>query len=304
MKTNPIITLSNSGFKIANKVWAIPNTYSLTIQSNASGTASSDAMIGTQNYSTNLYAIPNEGYRFSSWNVTGGSIVDNKFIFGNVDATIEPVFEEAPPYPTDYQYLKFSYANNDAYTALNNAIAERGFTAVDSGTYIICKIPNETTYVSFGYSIGSQKYYGCEDWFLPYVTNTTGLFEWTPLTSIPDNFWGLSATQNLGRAFNCLQTQDGGLLEVKSFDGLINVEEFEYAFYENPYTLSLPTAFAPHTFEKCNHFNGCFASVTASNNMAPFAEHCNSACTASYVDKTTNLASCPDMSEFNALGWS
>ena len=94
MKTNPIITLSNSGFKIANKVWSIPNTYSLTIQSNASGTASSDAMIGTENYSTTLYAIPNEGYRLSSWNVTGGSVVDDKFIFGTSDAYVEPVFEE------------------------------------------------------------------------------------------------------------------------------------------------------------------------------------------------------------------
>lgn len=94
MKTNPIITLSNSGFKIANKVWSLPNTYSLTIQSNASGTASSDALIGTENYSTTLYVIPNEGYRLSSWNVTGGSVVDDKFIFGTSDAVIEPVFEE------------------------------------------------------------------------------------------------------------------------------------------------------------------------------------------------------------------
>lgn len=94
MKTNPIITLNNSGFKITNKVWAIPNTYSLTIQSNASGTASSDSMIGTQNYSTNLYAMPEEGYRLSSWNVTGGSVTNNVFTFGNADATIEPVFEE------------------------------------------------------------------------------------------------------------------------------------------------------------------------------------------------------------------
>lgn len=94
MKTNPVITIANSGFKITNKVWAIPNTYSLTIQSNASGTASSDAMIGTENYSTTLYAMPEEGYRLNSWNVTGGSVTNNVFTFGNADATIEPVFEE------------------------------------------------------------------------------------------------------------------------------------------------------------------------------------------------------------------
>lgn len=305
MKTNPIITLNNSGFKIANKVWSIPNTYSLTIQSNASGTASSDAMIGTQNYSTTLYAIPNEGYRLNSWNVTGGSVVDDKFIFGTSDATIEPVFEEWS-YPTDYQYLKFSYSNNDAYTALNNAINSKGFTAVDSGDYIVCKIPNETTYVSFGHDVqGSNRLYGCADWYLPYVTNTTALFEWTSLTSIPDNFWGLSATKNLGRAFNCLQTQGAGLREIKSFDGLINVENCEYLMYQNPYETTLPTAFEPHTFEKCKSFYGSFNSVTVNSNMVPFAQHCNSACTGINAGgKTTQIRTCPDLSEFKALGWS
>lgn len=111
MKTNPIITLSNSGFKIANKVWALPNTYSLTIQSNASGTASSDALIGTENYSTTLYAIPNEGYRLNSWNVTGGSVVDDKFIFGTSDAVIEPVFEEWS-YPI---YSGLTYGTSGSY---------------------------------------------------------------------------------------------------------------------------------------------------------------------------------------------
>lgn len=94
MITNPIITLANSGFKLANKVWTLPNVYSLTVQSNASGTASSDAMIGTENYSTNLYATPAEGYRLSGWNTTGGTVNNNVFTFGNDDATIEPVFEE------------------------------------------------------------------------------------------------------------------------------------------------------------------------------------------------------------------
>ena len=103
MKTNPIITLSNSGFNIANKVWSIPNTYSLTIQSNASGTASSDALIGTENYSTTLYAIPNEGYRLDTWNVTGGTVTNNIFTFGNTDAIVEPVFS-VPTGPTPHTF--------------------------------------------------------------------------------------------------------------------------------------------------------------------------------------------------------
>lgn len=71
--------------------------YSLTINQSISGTASSDALIGTPNYQTNLYATPNEGAQLSGWNVTGGTITNNIFTFGNADATIEPVFQEYVP---------------------------------------------------------------------------------------------------------------------------------------------------------------------------------------------------------------
>lgn len=126
MNTNPIITLSNSGFKIANKVWALPNTYSLTIQSNASGTASSDALIGTENYSTTLYAIPNEGYRLNSWNVTGGSVVDDKFIFGTSDASVEPVFAEVViPVDMDFIYQAKDFDGTKIHNkALNSTFGD------------------------------------------------------------------------------------------------------------------------------------------------------------------------------------
>ena len=71
--------------------------YSLTINQSISGTASSDALIGTPDYKTNLYATPNEGAQLSGWNVTGGTITNNIFTFGNADATIEPVFKEYVP---------------------------------------------------------------------------------------------------------------------------------------------------------------------------------------------------------------
>lgn len=101
MLTNPIYTIANSGLKIqefgttAEKTLRFnENVYSLTINPSPSGTASSDAMIGTENYQTNLYATPLEGARLSGWNVTGGTITNNIFTFENSDAIVEPVFEE------------------------------------------------------------------------------------------------------------------------------------------------------------------------------------------------------------------
>lgn len=96
MKTNPIYTIQNSGLEWSNnKLLNIPsNVYSLTISPSTSGTASSDCTIGTENYQTKLYATPSAGCQLSGWNVTGGSVQDNVFTFGNTDATVEPVFEE------------------------------------------------------------------------------------------------------------------------------------------------------------------------------------------------------------------
>ena len=137
MKTNPIITLSNSGFKIANKVWSLPNVYSLTIQSNASGTASSDDIVGTENYQTNLYATPIPGAKLSGWNVTGGSVVDNKFTFGTSDATIEPVFEDQ----TYIQYSGFTYGTSGYYGQTIDPDPGRGkhltatYIQVEGGTW-------------------------------------------------------------------------------------------------------------------------------------------------------------------------
>ena len=207
--------------------------------------------------------------------------------------------EPTPPYPTDYQYLKFNYSNDTIKGTIINAINNKGFSAEENDGIITCKIPNSTYYVSFGNSINNNGTYGCVDWYLPYVTNTTALFEWTPLTSIPDNFWGLSATKNIGRGFNCLWVRGGNLSEVKSFDGLVNLENFEYAFYENHIPITFPTAFAPDTFSKTTGFYGCFDSVTATNNMVPFATQCTAA-----TNKNTRIASCPDLTEFRALGWS
>lgn len=96
MKTNPIYTIANSGLKLpVNKVLYLnENVYSLTINPSISGTASADANIGTQNYQTNLYATPMQGKILSGWNVTGGTVTNNIFTFGNSDAIVEPVFEE------------------------------------------------------------------------------------------------------------------------------------------------------------------------------------------------------------------
>lgn len=113
MKSNPIYTIANSGLKIpGNKVLGVNgNVYSLTINPSTSGTATSDATIGTQNYQTNLYATPMQGTKLSGWNVTGGTVVDNIFTFGNSDAVIEPVFEEQ----LYVIYQGLTYGTNGSY---------------------------------------------------------------------------------------------------------------------------------------------------------------------------------------------
>lgn len=124
MKTKPIVTLNSSGMTFANKAWAMPNIYSLSVLSNASGTATSDAMIGTENYQTNLYVTPAAGTKLSGWNVTGGTVANNVFTFGNSDATIEPVFEEATT------ALLYSDLDEVIYSAIN-----KQFTVTDVSNY-------------------------------------------------------------------------------------------------------------------------------------------------------------------------
>lgn len=309
MKTNPIYTIQNSGLKWSNnKLLNIPsNVYSLTISTSTSGTASSDCTIGTENYQTKLYATPSEGCQLSGWNVTGGTITNNIFTFGNEDATIEPIFEESM-YPTDYQYLLI---DNVPSTGLNPNLVNYGISAEETQDGCYIKFPNSFTGREANYFgrdfLGLKNQNGfkfaIKDWFLPYATNLTGFMEWTPLTGIPDDFYGLSACTNLGRGFNCLHAAGGGFSSINSFDGLVSIENAEYMFYQLGNNISFPQTFAEHTFEKCYRFAGCFYSITASTNMAPFAIHCNSACTATSVNKTTNLASAPDISTFRALGW-
>ena len=94
MLSNPIYTISNSGLLIPGPF------YSLTVTSMGNGVVSSDALIGNNGYTTNLYAIPNAGYRLSGFETNYGTVTNNSYTFSNNDAIVSAYFEEqAGPTP-------------------------------------------------------------------------------------------------------------------------------------------------------------------------------------------------------------
>lgn len=70
------------------------NWYEVTMNTATSGSASIDKSIGSNGMTATLSANPIQGATLSGWDVTGGSVQNNIFTFGNTDATITPVFME------------------------------------------------------------------------------------------------------------------------------------------------------------------------------------------------------------------
>lgn len=100
MISNPIYTISNSGLLIPGPF------YSLTVTSMGNGEVSSDALIGNNGYTTNLYAIPNAGYRFSGFETNYGTVTNDKYTFSNNDAIVSAYFEEqAGPTPHSFTIM-------------------------------------------------------------------------------------------------------------------------------------------------------------------------------------------------------
>jgi hypothetical protein len=58
------------------------------------GEVSSDALIGNNGYTTNLYAIPNAGYKFSGFETNYGTVTNDSYTFSNNDAIVSAYFEE------------------------------------------------------------------------------------------------------------------------------------------------------------------------------------------------------------------
>jgi len=229
MKTNPIITLANSGFKIANKVWSIPNTYTLTIQSNASGTASSDATIGTENYSTNLYATPDEGYRLNSWNVTGGSVSNNVFTFGNTDAIVEPVFEEQS-IPLDMDFI-YQAKDFDGTKIPNKALNSTFGDYLQQGTLTV-NGEGSLCYLSNNHSDNNYLYKTLTNDELNNIKAIDTAYTWFIRVSATSGVGGIMSTRANGGYIYMIRSRNN-LLEIhtssgNSINGFSLTQEYVY----------------------------------------------------------------------------
>lgn len=217
MKTKPIVTLNSSGMTFATKAWAMPNIYSLSVLSNASGTASSVANIGYENYNTNLYVTPAQGYKLSGWNVTGGTITNNIFTFGNTDATVEPVFEEQ----NIIDDMDFIYQANDF-----------------DGTKIPNKVPNSTfgDYLSSGTITKNDTGSGC---YLSNNNQRNYLYKYLS----DEDFEHIKAVNNMYTFYIRMMNENGtgGIMSTRAYQ-VTPGDTYNYMIRSNGKKLQLHTA--------------------------------------------------------------
>ena len=217
MKTKPIVTLNSSGMTFANKAWAMPNIYSLSVLSNASGTASSVANIGYENYNTNLYVTPAQGYRFSGWNVTGGNITNNIFTFGNTDATVEPVFEEQ----NIIDEMDFIYQANDF-----------------DGTKITNKVPNSTfgDYLASGTLTKNGTGSGC------YLSNGNSKSRFLYKYLSNEDFVHIQAVNNMYTFYIRMMNENGtgGIMSTRAYQ-VTPGDTYNYMIRSNGYQIQIHT---------------------------------------------------------------
>ena len=86
-----------------------PETYSVTVQTEGSGTASASPASAEAGTLINLTAAPDNGYHFKEWQVVSGGVTisDSKFTMPAGDVTVKAVFEQDttppdPPQPETY----------------------------------------------------------------------------------------------------------------------------------------------------------------------------------------------------------
>ena len=71
----------------------VPSFYTLTLQTDGHGTLSATTLTGFPGDTVSLSPTYNTYYRFNNYSVTGGTITDNMFTFGNEDATAQANFK-------------------------------------------------------------------------------------------------------------------------------------------------------------------------------------------------------------------
>lgn len=101
-----------------------PTKYSVTVQTEGSGTAFASSISAEVGEKITLTATPNAGYHFKEWQVISGSVTidDNSFTMPAANVSVKAIFEQSntPPLPTAY---------------IVTVQAGTGGTASGSGTY-------------------------------------------------------------------------------------------------------------------------------------------------------------------------
>ena len=88
--------LGLNGFSIQAQP-PVPATtaYELTLENDGHGTVSASTLSGFPGDSATLSTTPSTDYEFSGYDVTGGTIEGNTFIYGNTDATARACFKQS-----------------------------------------------------------------------------------------------------------------------------------------------------------------------------------------------------------------
>ena len=129
----------------AGKISANP-VYTVTVQTDGSGTASASATSAVEGTEITLAATPNDGYRFVEWQVVSGgvTITNNQFTMPDADVTVKAVFAVERPYvpPANPNYRV------DIPTPENGAVTADPAAAKAGETVTLTPAPEE------GYEVG------------------------------------------------------------------------------------------------------------------------------------------------------
>lgn len=94
--------------------------FDLKLQQSTGGTISANKLTGTSGTNVSLSYTATGGTYFSSWSVTGGSITNNTFKFGNTDATAKGNFLNTNPLKLYNNATRIVMKDHSSYSGIDN----------------------------------------------------------------------------------------------------------------------------------------------------------------------------------------
>ncbi len=138
-----------------------PETYTVTVQTDGNGTASSSPVSATAGTEIALTAAPDNGYHFKEWQVVSGGVTvsDDRFTMPGENVTVKAVFEQDDdPSPPPETYSVTVQTEGSGTASASPASAEAGTlinltAAPDNGYYF-----KEWLVVSGGVTVSDSKF--------------------------------------------------------------------------------------------------------------------------------------------------